>query len=305
LSGDQSVSEAFAAIMRHSFDHLSEWEDPARTWDDIEGVHQLRVTFRRMRSALSLFRAAIAKSASLHWAQEMRWVAGELGPARDLDVFISEGLGGIASKLPLQGEESLRGLAERRRVQVYEQKVRPMLDSLRYREFKEGFRDWYEGRRWEQGELKKKQSRYLKMQLTPFARQLLDKQERRVLGAGSHVNRDDASELHRLRIECKKLRYAAEFFRPLFPEMDTFITHMKGLQDLLGVMNDIAVTRNLLDDLLSEETDHQVLVYAGGLIGWRTCDFYHMLDRFDGFWEEFTEAKHPWWRKSAPVKPAA
>ena len=45
--------------------------------------------------------------------------------------------------------------------------------------------------------------------------------------------------MHKLRIECKKLRYAAEFFMPVFAGMDDFIGHMKGLQDLLGVMNDV------------------------------------------------------------------
>jgi CHAD domain-containing protein len=113
------------------------------------------------------------------------------------------------------------------------------------------------------------------------------------------VDRDDAAAMHKLRIECKKLRYAAEFFRPLFEGMDTFISHMKGLQDLLGTMNDVAVTRHLLDELLTGQTDQEVSVYAGGLIGWRTCDFCHMLVRFDGYWEEFIEAKHPWWKKAS------
>lgn len=64
VTADQSVSDAFATIMRHHFEYLMEWENTARTWDDIEGVHQFRVTVRRMRSALSLFRGAIPKSVS-------------------------------------------------------------------------------------------------------------------------------------------------------------------------------------------------------------------------------------------------
>jgi CHAD domain-containing protein len=123
-----------------------------------------------------------------------------------------------------------------------------------------------------------------------------------VLAAGSHVDRLDPKAMHSLRIECKKLRYAAEFFTPLFMGMDTFMLQMKGLQDLLGLMNDVSVMRQLLDDLLAEQTDHEILVYAGGLIGWRTCDYQHMLDSFDLYWEEFIEAKHPWWKKSALVQ---
>jgi CHAD domain-containing protein len=180
-----------------------------------------------------------------------------------------------------------------------------MLDSERYHRFKEGFAGWFDRQQWELGELKKKQAKFLVMNLVPFSRKLMDKQERKVLVAGSHVNRHAPEEMHRLRIECKKLRYAAEFFRPLFVGMDTYIAQMRGLQDLLGLMNDVAVMRQLLDELLANEADHETFVYAGGLIGWRTCDYHHMLNRFDSYWEKFIEAKHPWWKKSALVQPGS
>jgi CHAD domain-containing protein len=302
VTSDQTVSEAFATIMRHNFVYLGQWEDTARTWEDIEGVHQVRVAIRRMRSALSLFRDAIPKAASGHWADEMRWCAGELGMARDLDVFIAEGLSAVTGKMPLGGCEGLLRLAEQRRAQTYEEQVRGMLDSDRYSGFKTGFQSWYEGREWENAKLKKKQAKCLAKNLVPFSRDLMDKQERKVLAAGSHVDRTDTDAMHRLRIECKKLRYAAEFFRPLFAGMDGFIDHMKGLQDLLGLMNDVSVTSGLLEDLTANATDREVFVYAGGLIGWRTCDYHHMLDRFDLYWEELVEAKHPWWKKSALIQ---
>jgi len=302
VTSDQTVSEAFATIMRHNFLYLREWENTARAWEDIEGVHQVRVTIRRMRSALSLFRAAIPKTASIHWAEEMRWAAGELGMARDLDVFISEGLSTVAGKMPLSGCEGLLRLAEQRRARAYEEQARGMLDSSRYRDFKVGFQAWYEGLEWENAELKKKHAKCLAKNLVPFSRELMDKQERKVLAAGSHVDRQNADAMHRLRIECKKLRYAAEFFRPLFAGMNGFIAHMKGLQDLLGLMNDVSVTSGLLKTLTADATDPEVFVYAGGLIGWRACDYQHMLGRFDHFWDELVEAKHPWWKKSALIQ---
>jgi len=305
VTANQCVSEAFATIMRHNFEYLLQWEEAARSWEDLEGVHQFRVTIRRMRSALSLFRNAIPKSAGVHWSEEMRWVAGELGLARDLDVFISEGLGAVADELPLSGCQELLQLAEERRARTYGHEVRRMLDSERYRRFKEGFAGWIDRKQWESGELDKKQAKFLFMNLVPFSRKLMDKQERKVLTVGSNVNRHAPEEMHRLRIECKKLRYAADFFRPLFMGMDTFISHMRELQDLLGLMNDVAVMRQLLDELLANGADNESFVYAGGLIGWRACDYHHMLNRFDSYWEEFIEAKHPWWKKSALVQPGS
>lgn len=297
ITDHQTASLAFATILRHNFDYMLTWRDTARTWHDIEGVHQVRVAFRRMRSALTLFRDAIPREATELWNDEMRWIAGELGNARDLDVFISEGLAPLVTALPLPGAEQLRILAEDRRAQVYRQRVAPMLDSERFQGFCDAFPMWLDDREWEQAVLKKKQAKRLHTNIVPYSRSLLDKQERRVLSAGTHVDRNDAVEMHRLRIECKKLRYAAEFFRPIFGGMDVFIGHMKGLQDLLGVMNDVSVTQGLLDDLLAQSRDHDALMYAGGLIGWRACEFRHLLERFDEYWEELVAAKHPWWKK--------
>jgi CHAD domain-containing protein len=298
VTADLTVSEAFAAILGHNFENLGKWEEKAHSGSDIEGVHQLRVTVRRMRSALALFENATPRASDKHWRDEMRWLAGELGLARDLDVFISEALGSLGSKLPLKGADRFARIAERRRDRAYAEQVRAMLESSRYRHFKDGFGDWLKSRAWDKAAEGTKRAERLSGNIIPFARKRLDKQERRVLSAGSHVNRDVPEEMHKLRIACKKLRYAAEFFQPLFPGMDVFISHMKGLQDLLGTLNDVAVTQHLLGELLSGQKDRQLFVYAGGILGWRTCDAHHVLLRFDSCWEEFTEAQHPWWKKS-------
>ena len=156
----------------------------------------------------------------------------------------------MAKDLPLPGGRALLDVAEARRAEVYEHQVRVMLDSDRFRRFKEEFAVWFESKQWEQAEPSKKEAKALSKSLLAFSRNLMDRQERKVLGVGTNVDRHSAVEMHRLRIECKKLRYAAEFFRPLFTGMDDFISHMKGLQDLLGLMNDVAITQKLLDDLL-------------------------------------------------------
>jgi len=293
-----NVTEAFQSILEHNFEYLVSWEDACRSWQDIEGVHQVRVSFRRIRSAFSAFRGAVPKKATQFWSEETRWMAGELGMARDLDVFIDEGLGAIRGILPLHGETHLLSLAERHRELAY-QSVNAMLDSERYARFKAEFPIWVQERAWEQGIAKQKQWNRLFSDVVPFARKLLDSLERAVLAAGSHVNKDDPDEMHQLRIECKKLRYGAEFFMPVIKGLDEFIGHMKGLQDLLGVMNDVAVMKHLLEQLLEGESDCELFQYAGGLVGWRTRQFHELLGSFDAHWDEFTHAKHPWWSKHA------
>lgn len=299
VTSEQNASEAFAAILQHNYKNVLLWEEAARSWKDIEGVHQMRVGLRKMRSTFSLFRSAIPKAVRRPVVEEIRWVGGQLGLARDLDVFISEGLTVMEGRMVIRGREKLLDLAARHRALVYREQVCRMLEGGRYRQFKDNFSTWLSDRPWEKANLKGKQRKALESNLVIFARKVLDRQETRVLAAGSHVNRESPQEMHKLRIECKKLRYATEFFSPLFEGMDKYISHMKGLQDLLGLMNDISVMHGLLDVLLSDVDDHEVLEYAGGVVGWRSCEFYRNLDSFDGIWEEFTEAKHPWWKNAS------
>jgi len=298
LAPAATVSTAFGTILSHNFKLLAEWETAARSWEDTEGVHQMRVTFRRMRSALRVFRSAVPRGVSDPWSNEMRWFADQLGPARDLDVFIAEGLEAISGKLPLPGEDKLDLLAQQQRAAAYEN-VRAMLDSERYARFKQAFPEWLAGEGWLQGALTDKQRKRLTEDVIGFSRAILDKQERRVLAAGSHVDQDCAEAMHQLRIECKRLRYAAEFFSPLFDGMKIFIGHLKGLQDLLGVLNDVAVMHRLLDELLGDDNDPELRQYAGGLVGWRTRQYHEIKDTFGERWEEFAAAKQPWWRKAA------
>jgi triphosphatase len=65
----------------------------------------------------------------------------------------------------------------------------------------------------------------------------------------------DPQHRHKLRIQAKKLRYAAEFFTPAFPRKKSmrrrkdFVASLQQLQDALGELNDIAVNEKLLEQL--------------------------------------------------------
>lgn len=295
LHADLTVGSALAEILRHNFYDLTQWEGAARSWDDTEGVHQMRVTSRRLRAALAAFRSAVPKEASAHWSQELGWLTGQLGGARDLDVFIEEGLASMRNRLPLPGEDKVMAIAERYRAQSYET-VRAMLDSDRYARFRHDFPDWAEKPTWGLAHLTVKQRKHLDMAITTYSRRLLDRLERQVMEAGCDVDQHNPEQMHRLRIECKKLRYAAEFFSPITPGLDAFIGQMKGLQDLLGVLNDVSVMNGLLKALLAGQSDPDVFSYSGGLVGWRMRQSYELLDGFRERWDAFACAKHPWWK---------
>jgi CHAD domain-containing protein len=293
VNAAQSVSEAFATILSHNLRALLTWEKAAKSWKDIEGVHQVRVTLRRMRSALSVFRPAISRDVTANWAQPMREFASALGPARDLDVFISEGLTPLAEQLPLPGAKILMALAERHRARAYEP-VRTMLESSDYRRFKKDFRAWVSNEGWLSAGITERERARLDSPAVAFARKTLNQRLSKVLRTGRDADQDSADDMHRLRIECKKLRYAVEFFLPLFEGTENFVAQMKKLQDLLGIMHDVFVMPVLLDNLLEHEDNRDAYRYAGVLIGWRAREYYDLKHSFTKRWDGLAEAAVPW-----------
>src|SRR5262249_57099898 len=61
---------------------------PALVAGDGEGVHQMRVGLRRLRAAISLFAALLRDAQSAAIKAELKWLTGELGPARELEVLM-------------------------------------------------------------------------------------------------------------------------------------------------------------------------------------------------------------------------
>ncbi|MBF0583347.1 MAG: CHAD domain-containing protein [Magnetococcales bacterium] len=296
LSPGQSVNEAFDAILRHNFDDVLSWVPVAYNREDIEGVHQVRVSLRRLRSAITIFRKAIPRVITDPWNEEMRWVASEFGPTRDLDVFISEGLESLAGKTPLQeGEKKLRLLAVQHQDAAYE-RLRQLLDSDRYKTFATHFDQWIKVRGWFQVDMPSDTRAYLGTSVVHYAKRVLGKRMSVALAVGADLESMSDEELHQLRIECKKLRYATEFFSALFNprEMAEFTLQLKEVQGLLGIMNDVAVMPQLLEGLLKGVQDPELHSFAGALIGWRSYQSANIRKQLAGPWKTFSKTASPW-----------
>jgi inorganic triphosphatase YgiF len=85
LDPSVTLDEAFATILRSCFLHLLQSLPAAEDGRNPEGVHQLRVALRRLRSALDLMRSVGALSNLDALRSEARWLAQDLSAARDWD----------------------------------------------------------------------------------------------------------------------------------------------------------------------------------------------------------------------------
>jgi triphosphatase len=98
---------------------------------------------------------------------------------------------------------------------------------------------------------------------TPIAAVAADELRRRrkkILQRGARLSEIDPQRRHKLRIQAKKLRYAAEFFAGAFPAKRAvrrrkhFVAALAKLQDALGDLNDIAVHEALTERIIDEQT---------------------------------------------------
>jgi len=129
-------------------------------------------------------------------------------------------------------------------------------------------------------------------ELLKFARAVLDKRSSQVVRRGKHVASADASRLHQLRIACKKLRYSAEMFGPLFPEgkHKRYVAGLSGLQDILGVLNDLAVAERLLAEM-QDRVPHDALDL---IRGWMAHERTTQKSALAKAWKRFSGKKAFW-----------
>lgn len=285
----QTVEEAFEHILEANLATVKEFEPVAIAGEDIEGVHQMRVGLRRMRSSLNVFRVAIPRKFTRPLAREMRWAARTLDGARDLDVYITENFPGKGGKY----QQQMQRIARDHREEAYS-RVKGIVQSKRYLAFNREIVNWLETKAW-RDQLSEEERKVLRRKITPFACRVLEKHQEDILEAGKEIDKMDSEALHRLRIECKKLRYAAEFFAPLYGErMKDFTGHLKSLQDLLGTLHDSAVLPGLQKDLLKDTRNSKLKRLAGKLEGKRERESKEIRKNLMARWQAFSEAERPW-----------
>jgi CHAD domain-containing protein len=258
LAADMSVGDAFAHIVGHLAGALQHWAPAAVRGEATEPVHQMRVALRRLRSATALFRRAVNCPALEMARTELKALGQRLGPARDWDVFIGETAGSIAERFPDEATITrLMATAARRRTESY----------TALREYLEGppfcalllrlaclavLRPWQRLPPPAEGDaVAEQQAQALAGSLADYAAHALRRRWRNTLAPGADLSGLSGEELHALRIQCKRLRYAAEFFAPLFSARDSkrFIRRLSILQEQLGLLNDGSVASHLMAEL--------------------------------------------------------
>jgi triphosphatase len=293
LAPGMSSEQALQSILRHVLRHLEDNEPVVLdNPDDIEGVHQMRVATRRMRSCLNVFRPLIPKEVSGQLDRRIKWLTDALGPARDWDVFIAETLQPLTTHFSEHGGlAELLAAAKVRREEAYRH-AQAEIRSPEYTRLLLGIGAWIERRDWREV-VGPERLAMLDGSVRSFAAKVMAKRHRQVRKRGDQFARLTIDERHELRILCKKLRYATEFFAELWGRKvaKPYIRSLSRLQDTLGVLNDAAVAHQLIEQL-------GAAARAGGadlVYGWTAATSECHLSELDAAWHAFSR-RHEFWK---------
>lgn len=263
LAADMSAAEAFRRIADVCLRQFR-LNEPLIDRGNVEALHQARVALRRLRSAFSIFRPMLEDDTFERLREELRWLAGSMADARDIDVLTARTDAG-----------TLRAKLEEARRRAYDE-AEAALASERARAVMLDLSEWLALGGWltlPSGEEARGQP------AGDFAAAALDRFRKKVKKGGKDLAELEDETRHEVRKDAKKLRYAAEFFAPLFQQKRQkrrarrFLAALETLQDRLGELNDLATAPDLiarigLDGdpaaaaLLGATDDRQTLVEA-------------------------------------------
>jgi len=192
-------------------------EDGVRRDVDPEFLHDFRVAVRRARSCLSQI-DGVLPAATVEWLRdELSWLGTITGPTRDLDVYLLN-MDDYRASLPPAVRNDLAPLGEFlvARHRSEQSGLAAALDSERYRALVESWRGILESPEPAAGDLPA-----AARPIRDVAAERIARTYGRVVEKGRAITpASPAGKLHRLRIECKKLRYLLEFFHSLLDPAD-------------------------------------------------------------------------------------
>jgi CHAD domain-containing protein len=295
LPDGQEPGVAFALMVGHLADVILYWAPRAAAGDGTEPVHQMRVALRRLRAGLSVFRRAVGGPSVDAVAAEARHLAALLGPARDWDVFCAEtGAAVVDAFAEDRAVARLLAAAERRRRDAYKD-LTAFLDSAAFRGLGIRLAALACGTAW-QAELTPEQHEILSGDLAGFAAHVLGRRLKRLLQTGEDIASLDVAALHRVRLDGKRLRYAAEMFAPLFERRDTrrYLRRLTALQERLGTLNDGAVASTLMAELVGARPGAERAFAAGVVRGFVAAKGGAAREEIVDAWKKFRRLE-PFW----------
>lgn len=249
LDCQASALDGASRVLRQRFDEMVSFYDEALDPDAVDGIHDMRVASRRLRSALRDFAPLFQKKHYKPLKQQVKAVAGELGEVRDHDVAIvalsslrtTAGTGDIAAGIDRLIEQ--RGEDRTKTHLAFVSQVKTDLLENISADLEIALNHNTRGR-----------SLIL---FRSFAVEAIERAHSRFLERSESIYSPfDDTALHKLRLAAKRFRYALELFDKCWEgELKPLAKNISRIQSSLGEVHDSFEWIESLNRIISEDGD--------------------------------------------------
>ncbi|HZZ26945.1 MAG TPA: CHAD domain-containing protein [Pirellulales bacterium] len=296
----ESVDEPAVAVARRAIRArmrtVWEWAPLAadQATEDVEYIHQLRVSTRRARAALQLFENMLPRKRSRWFRKQLKRLREAAGEARDLDV-LAQHVGAVCEADHSPGCGSLlERISEARR--AAQPAITEIYHKLKQRAFRRRVKKLVGKIRWrsDNGEAPS-YSTAAQIGLRPLATAFF---------LAAEADFESILAVHEFRIAGKHLRYAMEVFAAAFNPIfrKELYPVVEELQNKLGAVNDRSNNRDRCLAWLDETRDESQRLILSKIISLETTAFQAAMREFRQWWtpERTAELKARFWQEIAP-----
>jgi CHAD domain-containing protein len=266
LGEASTIGQIAHHVIAHEFQHLMSQETGVISDRDPEYLHQMRVAARRLRTAL-LFFAPVIVLPPRFTPNKLQQIGRRLGTLRDLDVQIQ-------TLLEKQDQpdyasyqraiaSTLQSFSKKRRAAL--QEVLHTLSGDTYKALKHSGTAWIESPQLTTAAALSTNLVLPDLMLPGAAELFLHPawlmRSDTMMDKSLTLKVDCLGQLHDLRKLCKRIRYQGEFLKPHYGKsLKVWVTEIKGLQELLGQVQDATVLLNWILKQKSLNSDHQSMI---------------------------------------------
>lgn len=241
---------ALRVIFYYYLKQIEKYRDLMLCEDDIEHLHQFRVNTRKTRALLSEMGMIFDKDIVCKIKENFKATQKVSNLKRDIDVYIEN-----INEFSIGKDEACmekfskylweKGAEEELKVKVFAQspEYKHMMDEWRLVLSEES--DFY---------LSDKSKIYIYL---TSKEKILNRYKKICSKINDLQKNFHTSDLHRIRIFCKKLRYMLESFKSLFKKknVERIILDLKEFQTTLGDFNDYENQQHIIKDFLDQRDD--------------------------------------------------
>ncbi|HUE82206.1 MAG TPA: CHAD domain-containing protein [Pyrinomonadaceae bacterium] len=256
---DGAAADGLRLALTTRLEQMLALRDYALDWSDPEGVHQMRVASRRLRSSLKDFQPHLPRHSLTSSRREIKALADALGSVRDQDVAIMA-LEELAAEAPAEISAGVQSIADLRRASL--ESARQELSRTLTEETLNSLRSQFAKAlvaataRASGGKRTKIRVDLGSLNYRSVARSIILDRLKELEGLSNSLYHPfEVRPLHRMRLAAKQFRYALELFEQCWGSpLTVFSKKVAALQTSLGKLHDCDVWIESFGHVLDSET---------------------------------------------------